>query len=68
MDKKVLCTFPTIDVQLTCAENYNAWALIMQYNLRAFGPWVYVQSTLECPSLISTTPTTPPSDIVILSY
>src|SRR3954471_17268952 len=50
MDKKGLYNFPQIDVQLKGAENYTAWALTMQYNLRAFGVWGYVQGKLKCPS------------------
>src|SRR3954470_5947598 len=50
MDKKSLYTFPPVDVQLQGEANYTAWALTMQYNLRAFGVWGYVQGKLKCPS------------------
>src|SRR3954465_3174277 len=50
MDKKGLYTFPLVDVQLKGAENYAAWTLTMQYNLRAFGVWGYVQGKIKCPS------------------
>ena len=49
MDKKNLYTFPPIDVLLQGADNYAAWALTMQYNLRAFGVWGYVQGKVKCP-------------------
>src|SRR3954468_7212581 len=50
MDKKGFYTFPPVDTPLKGAENYAAWALSMQYNLRAFGVWGYVQGKIKCPS------------------
>src|SRR5947208_15230152 len=50
MDKKGFYTFPPVDTLLKGAENYVAWALSMQYNLKAFGVWGYVQGKIKCPS------------------
>src|SRR5436189_5637159 len=50
MDKKGFYTFPPVDTQLKGAENYAAWALSMQYNLKAVGVWGYVQGKIKCPS------------------
>src|SRR3954464_15307749 len=50
MDKKGFFSFPPVDIQLKGAENYAAWALSMQYNLKAFGVWGYVQGKIKCPS------------------
>src|SRR3954465_13064121 len=50
MDKKGFYTFPPVDTPLKGAENYVAWALTMQYNLKAFGVWGYVQGKIKCPS------------------
>ena len=65
MDKKGLFNFHVLDIQLQGAENYTAWALTMQYNLRAFGVWGYVQGTLKFPSAvdISIIIVTLPSDV-----
>src|SRR4051812_6333774 len=57
MDKKGFYTFPPVDTPLKGAENYAAWALSMQYNLKAFGVWGYVQSKIKCPSESSTSST-----------
>ena len=59
MDKKGFYTFPPVDTPLKGAENYAAWALSMQYNLKAFGVWGYVQDKIKCPSesFASLTPT-----------
>src|SRR3954463_10068755 len=50
MDKKGFYTFPPVDTPLKGSENYVAWALSMQYNLKAFGLWGYVQGKIKCPS------------------
>src|SRR3954469_19038190 len=50
MDKKGFYTFPPVDTPLKGAENYAAWVLSMQYNLKAFGVWGYVQGKIKCPS------------------
>src|SRR3954470_23828435 len=50
MDKKGFFSFPIVDTPLKGAENYAAWALSMQYNLKAFGVWGYVQGKIKCPS------------------
>jgi len=38
--------FPPLDMPLTNAENYTAWALTMQYNLRAFALLSYVDGSM----------------------
>src|SRR3954471_19913246 len=50
MDKKGFYTFPPVDTPLKGAVNYAAWALSMQYNLKAFGVWGYVQGKIKCPN------------------
>src|SRR3954463_15720976 len=50
MDKKGFYTFPPVDTPLKGVKNYAAWALSMQYNLKAFGVWGYVQGKIKCPS------------------
>src|SRR5438270_129385 len=50
MDKKGFYTFSPVDTPLNGAENYVAWALSMQYNLKAFGVWGYVQGKIKFPS------------------
>src|SRR3954468_9599957 len=57
MDKKGFYTFPPVDTPLKGAENYAAWALSMQYNLKAFGVWGYVQGKIKCPSESSSSST-----------
>ena len=42
MDKKGMVDFLILDVQLQGTENYTAWALMMQYNFRAFRIWGYI--------------------------
>src|SRR3954467_14001980 len=48
MDKKGFYTFPPVDTPLKGAENYVAWTLSMQYNLKAFGVWGYVHGKIKC--------------------
>src|SRR4051812_13686941 len=50
MDKKGFFSFPPVDTPLKGVENYAASALSMQYNLKAFGVWGYVQGKIKCPS------------------
>ena len=51
MDKKGLFNFLILNFQLQSAENYTAWAITIQYNLRTFGVWSYVQGILKCLSI-----------------
>ena len=65
MDKKGLFNFHVLNVQLQGVKNYSACALTMQYNLRAFGFWDYIQGTLKCPLVVDTfiITITPPSNV-----